>query len=110
MSQPVYPVAPFCSEGSAPAGAGPSTNDRPSTGPGCQTRGVQLQAPVSARAGALRRAAAPRALRHAAWRSAYRLRDDTATRVAWQALWPSRLVVLVAGVVGVLSFGQAPGS
>lgn len=30
--------------------------------------------------------------------------------MAWQALWPSRLIVLVAGVVGVLSFGQAPGS
>jgi hypothetical protein len=30
--------------------------------------------------------------------------------VAWQALWPSRLVVLVAGVVGVVSFGQAPGA
>jgi hypothetical protein len=72
--------------------------------------GVQLQAPVSVRTGALRRAADPKALRRAALRSAHRLRDEPATRVAWQALWPSRLIVLVAGVVGVLSFGQAPGS
>ncbi len=38
------------------------------------------------------------------------LRDEPAMRVAWQALWPSRLVVLIAGVMGVLSFGQVPGS
>lgn len=36
--------------------------------------------------------------------------DEQAVRVAWQALWPSRVVVLLAGVVGVLSFGQTPGS
>lgn len=65
---------------------------------------------MSARAGALRRAADPQALRRVASRSVLRLRDEPATRVAWQALWSSRLVVLLAGVVGVLSFGQAPGS
>jgi hypothetical protein len=31
-------------------------------------------------------------------------------RAAWQALWPSRLVVLVAGVAGVHSFGLVRGS
>ena len=71
---------------------------------------MQLQAPVSARAGALRRAADPQALRYAAWRAVQRIRDEPATRIAWQAFWPSRLVVLLAGVVGVLSFGPPSGS
>ena len=34
--------------------------------------------------------------------------DESSVRVAWQALWCSRLVVLLAGVLGVLSFGRAP--
>ena len=33
--------------------------------------------------------------------------DAPAVRVAWQALWTSRLVVLVSGVLAVLSFGRA---
>ncbi len=33
-----------------------------------------------------------------------------AKAVAWHALWTSRLVVLAAGVLAVLSFGRAPGS
>ncbi len=36
-----------------------------------------------------------------------RLGDRTALRVAWQALWSSRLVVLFSGVLAVLSFGKA---
>jgi hypothetical protein len=36
--------------------------------------------------------------------------DEPAVRAAWQALWPSRLVVLTAGVMAVASFGRAPGS
>ena len=35
--------------------------------------------------------------------------DRVALRVAWQALWTSRLVVLCSGVLAVLSFGNAPG-
>ena len=35
------------------------------------------------------------------------LADRTALRVAWQALWSSRLVVLFSGVLAVLSFGKA---
>ncbi|HUE28698.1 MAG TPA: mannosyltransferase family protein, partial [Solirubrobacteraceae bacterium] len=34
--------------------------------------------------------------------------DRTAVRVAWQALWSSRLVVFFSGVLAVLSFGRAP--
>jgi mannosyltransferase PIG-V len=33
--------------------------------------------------------------------------DRTAARVAWQALWTSRLVVVFSGVLAVLSFGNA---
>jgi Mannosyltransferase (PIG-V) len=33
-----------------------------------------------------------------------------ALRVAWRAVWTSRLVVLLAGVFGVLSFGYPPGA
>jgi hypothetical protein len=33
--------------------------------------------------------------------------DRTALRVAWQALWSSRLVVFFSGVLAVLSFGRA---
>ncbi len=33
----------------------------------------------------------------------------TPLRVAWRALWTSRLAVLLAGVLGVLTFGLAPG-
>ena len=33
--------------------------------------------------------------------------DTPAVRVAWQALWTSRLVVLISGVLAVLSFGRA---
>ncbi len=36
-----------------------------------------------------------------------RLVDRTALRVAWQAFWSSRLVVLFSGVLAVLSFGKA---
>lgn len=36
--------------------------------------------------------------------------DEPAVRVVWQATWSSRLVVLLAGVLGVLSFGRAPGT
>ena len=32
--------------------------------------------------------------------------DTPAVRVAWQALWTSRLVVLISGVLAVLSFGH----
>src|SRR5689334_20199197 len=103
MNPPVYPVRTFCPQGQAPAPAAGTSPQRSSTRPECETRGVQLQAPVSARAGALRRAADPQALRQAAWRSARRLRDEPATQVAWQALWPSRLIVLLAGVAGVVS-------
>jgi hypothetical protein len=39
-----------------------------------------------------------------------RLAHDPAVRVAWQALWSSRLVVLCSGVLAVLSFGLAAGS
>jgi Mannosyltransferase (PIG-V) len=35
--------------------------------------------------------------------------DRVALRVAWQALWTSRLVVLGSGVLAVLSFGNAAG-
>jgi hypothetical protein len=37
-----------------------------------------------------------------------RTADEPGVRAAWQVLWSSRLVVLVAGVLGVLSFGRAP--
>ncbi len=37
-------------------------------------------------------------------------RSASPRRVAWTALWTSRLVVLLAGVLGVLSFGTAPGA
>jgi Mannosyltransferase (PIG-V) len=35
---------------------------------------------------------------------------SAAVRTSWQALWTSRLVVLVSGVLAVLSFGNAAGS
>jgi hypothetical protein len=41
--------------------------------------------------------------------SRLQLADRTALRVAWQALWSSRLVVLGSGVLAVLSFGKASG-
>jgi hypothetical protein len=33
---------------------------------------------------------------------------DTPVRFAWRALWTSRVVVLIGGVLAVLSFGRAP--
>ena len=36
--------------------------------------------------------------------------EEPAVRVAWRALWSSRLVVFSSGVLAVLSFGLAPGS
>lgn len=36
--------------------------------------------------------------------------DEPALRASWQAVWTSRLTVTLAGVLGVLSFGRAPGS
>ena len=35
--------------------------------------------------------------------------DSPGVRVAWRALWASRLVVLLSGVFAVLSFGLAAG-
>jgi hypothetical protein len=34
--------------------------------------------------------------------------DVPAVRVAWQALWTSRVVILISGVLAVLSIGRAP--
>jgi hypothetical protein len=65
---------------------------------------------VSWRAGALRGARGPRALRRAVWRGLSWVREEPGVRVAWQAFWPSRLVVLAAGVLGVHSFALARGS
>jgi hypothetical protein len=39
-----------------------------------------------------------------------RLEAGSPWRVAWQALWTSRLVVLASGVLAVLSFGRAAGT
>jgi hypothetical protein len=39
-----------------------------------------------------------------------RVLDAPGVRVAWQALWSSRLVVFLSGVLGVLAFGRAPGT
>jgi hypothetical protein len=36
--------------------------------------------------------------------------ETTALRHAWRSLWTSRLMVLAAGVLGVLEFGTAPGT
>jgi hypothetical protein len=36
--------------------------------------------------------------------------DAPGVRVAWQALWTSRLVVLISGVLAVLAFGRRPGT
>src|SRR5436305_729632 len=44
------------------------------------------------------------------WVRPFRWLDSAAVRTAWQALWTSRLVVLAAGVLAVLSFGDALGS
>jgi hypothetical protein len=38
----------------------------------------------------------------------HRERNRAAVSVAWRAIWTSRLVVLVSGVLAVLSFGTAP--
>jgi hypothetical protein len=38
------------------------------------------------------------------------VRGPEGLRIAWQAFWSSRLVVLLAGVAGVLSIGRAPGT
>jgi hypothetical protein len=68
---------------------------------------------VTSRAGPVGRAAArltalrPSALSRPALN---RVRDDPGNRVAFQALWSSRLVVLLSGTLGVLSFGRAVGS
>ncbi|HWK16051.1 MAG TPA: mannosyltransferase family protein [Solirubrobacteraceae bacterium] len=34
--------------------------------------------------------------------------SDTPVRFAWRALWTSRLLILICGVLAVLSFGRAP--
>jgi hypothetical protein len=36
--------------------------------------------------------------------------QQPALRVAWRALWTSRLVVMATGILAVLSFGRAPGT
>lgn len=69
---------------------------------------LQVTAPL--RDGALRRAPGSPAWRLLAWRAWQRVSDEPGIRLAWRALWSSRLVVFVSGVVGVLSFGLAPGS
>ena len=73
-----------------------------------------MQSPLTA---APRARAIRRALRTAGFdrspfrgRSLARLADAPGVRVAWQAIWTSRLVVLGSGVLAVLSFGRAPGS
>jgi hypothetical protein len=43
------------------------------------------------------------------WTRALRHVDRAALRVAWQAFWSSRLLVLVSGGLAVLSFGNARG-
>jgi hypothetical protein len=40
----------------------------------------------------------------------WRALDAPAVRAAWRALWTSRMVVLISGVLAVLSFGRASGS
>lgn len=44
------------------------------------------------------------------WARPFRWVDREALRVAWQALWTSRLFVFGSGVLAVLSFGNVPGS
>lgn len=44
-----------------------------------------------------------------AFTRALRTIEQPAWRAAWQAWWTSRLVVFLAGVMAVLSFGNAPG-
>jgi hypothetical protein len=43
-------------------------------------------------------------------RSLRRSLEAPGVRVVWQALWTSRLVVLVTGVLAVLAFGRKPGT
>ncbi|MFL5822554.1 MAG: mannosyltransferase family protein [Solirubrobacteraceae bacterium] len=74
---------------------------------------MQSQLTAPARARALRRVAARAGTLGRLpfrTRSVARLADEPAVRVAWQALWSSRLVVLCSGMLAVLSFGRAPGS
>jgi len=65
-----------------------------------------LARPLPARALWARILAGARAVRPAA-RRALALPE---VRCAWTALWSSRIVVFLAGVLGVLSLGRAPGS
>jgi hypothetical protein len=37
-------------------------------------------------------------------------KEPSPARIAWRALWTSRVVVLIAGVLGVLQIGEAPGA
>ena len=39
-----------------------------------------------------------------------RLLEEPGVRIAWTALWSSRLVVFLSGVLGVLAFGRAAGT